>query len=92
MAGYGITLASARRRVFDVVVGYLIGAVVGVVIAMWELGRPMTPQSSVSEEVRRWAVVSILALAPVVALVATWKLHLRRQLNNEDGSGGAEHN
>jgi hypothetical protein len=92
MAGYCATLASARRRVFDIVVGCLISAVIGATLVMTPHDLPMMPESRLSEGVRGDIVLTILAMLPLVALVGVWKLHLRRPANEENGSGGAEHN
>jgi hypothetical protein len=85
MAGYGATLASARRRVFDVVAGYLIGAVIGAAAIMADLDLPTMQEGRLNEDVRGSIVVATLATLPLVALVATWKLHLRRQREKGEG-------
>jgi hypothetical protein len=79
MIGYGITLALPRRRVFDVVAGFLIGAVIGAAIITAQYDSPMMQDQRLNGDVRGSIVMAMLAMLPLVALVAAWKLHLRRQ-------------
>jgi hypothetical protein len=91
MVGYGITLASARRRIFDVVVGYMIGAMIGAAAAMRLFDLPTMQEGTLCEGTRRLIIMMVIAALPIVAVVAAWKLHLRPRLNKENADGTAEH-
>lgn len=75
IAGYGATLVSGRRRLFDVVVAYLLGILVAGIV----LSTPSRPfisleQEATNERLRDWIVITTPAVFPVVALVAKRRL------------------